>query len=103
MHFAMEKSACGSVTKVRSALEARLGTDFTATTPALGSDPARYPPYHQLPIANSNASPRVRTLKRNTLVGPQLHQGGAKRFQVSAARALWLLRYPIRNDWSGGQ
>ena len=30
-------------------------------------------------------------MKRNTLVGPQLHQGGAKRFQVSAARALWLL------------
>jgi hypothetical protein len=30
-------------------------------------------------------------MKRNTLVGPQLHQGGANRFQVSAARALWLL------------
>ena len=30
-------------------------------------------------------------MKRNTLVGPQLHQGGAKRFQVSPARALWLL------------
>ena len=30
-------------------------------------------------------------MKRNTLVGPQLHQGGAERFQVSAARALWLL------------
>src|SRR4029077_12515682 len=52
---------------------------------------ARYPPYHQLSTVNSNSSPRVRTLKRNTLVGPQLHQGGANRFQVSAARALWLL------------
>jgi type IV secretion system protein VirD4 len=31
-------------------------------------------------------------LKRNTLVGPQLHQGGAKRFEVSSfSRAIWLL------------
>ena len=30
-------------------------------------------------------------MKRNTLVGPQLHQGGAKRFQPSYGRALWLL------------
>jgi len=30
-------------------------------------------------------------LKRNTLIGPQLHQGGAKRFQVSPASAFWLL------------
>ena len=30
-------------------------------------------------------------MKRNTLVGPQLRQGGAKRFQPSYARALWLL------------
>jgi type IV secretion system protein VirD4 len=35
-------------------------------------------------------------MKRNTLVGPQLQQGqgGAKRFQVSPARALWVL-FPI--------
>ena len=31
-------------------------------------------------------------MKRNTLVGPQLHQGGAKRSQVSSpVRAIWLL------------
>jgi len=30
-------------------------------------------------------------LKRNTLVGPQLRQGGARRFRASYARALWLL------------
>ena len=30
-------------------------------------------------------------MKRNTLVGPQLRQGGARRFRASYARALWLL------------
>src|SRR6516165_5064448 len=66
--------------------------DLTTTTPATSPHPARYPPHHQLPTANSNTGPRIRALKRNTLVGPQLHQGGAKPFQVSSpARAIWLL------------
>src|SRR5262249_8878655 len=69
--------------------------DFPTTTPTTGSDPARYPTHRQLPTVNSNARARIRDLKRNTLVGPQLYQGGARRFQAnSPVRALWLL-FPI--------
>src|SRR5206468_9132262 len=66
--------------------------NLSPTTLEHGPNPARYPPYHQLSTVNSNARARLGTItKPNTLVGPQLHQGGANHFQVKAARALWLL------------